>query len=357
MVSLNKNTQKDTLQQIGMAYQLVKQAMTYDGKETFYVGTSIKKALENKIGNVADINLMLVVLLRELGYNANPVILSTRDNGRILDNYVLLSKFNYVIAQLEIDGKDLLLDATSSHTPLGVLPIRCLNGQGRLISKNGTRWVNLYSSQKLAETCIANFDIKTDNTAKGDLVIAYMGYRGINERKKITKEGNDKYIEEFKKENQNWKVDKSEIEKVEDIYTPLTVKHNLTINDFATITGDRIYFNPLVYKAQKENPLKNSERKFPVDFGTLIEDNFIATYAIPAGYDIEEIPKSVKVSFPDDGGRFTYTIGTQDEGKITISSKISLKKTMYFAEEYEALRKFYDQIIQKHAEQIVLKKK
>jgi hypothetical protein len=357
MVSVIKASSKDTLQQIGMAYNLIKQAMTWNERETFYVESTLKKAFDAKTGNVADINLLLVVLLRELGYDANPVILSTRENGRVLDNYVLLSKFNYVIAHVDMDGKDLLLDATAVQTPAGILPIRCLNGQGRLISKNGTRWVDLQSSYKNAETTIGNFELNTDGTAKGDLAITHLGYNNVRERKKFVKEGKEKYIEEYKKKATNWQIAKTELENTDDVSNPFVRKHDFTVNELATIAGERIYFNPVMYNPQKENPFKNPERKFPVDFGALIEETFIATYTLPQGYVAEEIPKSIRVSLPEDGGKFTYAVSSSEEGKISISSKVSLKKTMYFAEEYEVLRKFYDQIVQKHAEQIVLKKK
>ena len=358
MAMLIKTTQKDTIQQIGMAYNLIKQAMTYDGRETFYIGSTLKKALETKTGNVADINLMLVALLRELGYQANPVILSTRDNGRVLEGYVLLSKFNYVVAHVDIGGKDLLMDATATNTPLGVLPMRCLNGQGRLISKNNTRWIELYSNQKISETGIGQFDLNADNTAKGDLNISYIGYNGINERRKYIQKGKDKYLEDFKKSNPNWQMAKTDIQNSEDITKPFSLNNQLTVNDFANIAGERIYFNPMMYNSQKENPFKNPERKFPVDFGTLIEENYVGTYTLPAGYAVEEIPKSLKLSLPEEGGRFTYIVSSsQEEGKIIISSKVVLKKSTFYAEEYETLRKFYDQIVQKHAEQIVLKKK
>jgi Domain of Unknown Function with PDB structure (DUF3857) len=357
MVSTIKASSKDTLAQIGMAYNLVKQAMTWNERETFYVETTLKKAFDAKTGNVADINLLLVVLLRELGYDANPVILSTRDNGRVLDSYVLLSRFNYVIAHVDMGGKDLLLDATAMQTPVGILPMRCLNGQGRLIGKNNTRWVNLQSSYKNAETIIGNFELNTDGTAKGNLAIAHVGYNNIRERRKFVKEGKEKYIEEYKKKATNWQIDKTELENLDDVTNSFVRKHDLTVSDLATVAGERIYFNPIMYNPQKENPFKNPERKFPVDFGALIEETTIANYNIPEGYVVEEMPKSAKIALPDDGGRFTYIIGISAEGKISISSKVSLKKTMYFAEEYETLRKFYDQIVQKHAEQIVLKKK
>jgi hypothetical protein len=357
MVSVIKASSKDTLQQIGMAYNLIKQAMTWNERETFYIESTLKKAFDAKTGNVADINLLLVVLLRELGYDANPVILSTRDNGRVLDNYVLLSKFNYVIAQVNIGGKDLLLDATALQTPAGILPIRCLNGQGRLISKNGTRWVDLQSSYKNAETTIGNFELNADGTAKGDLSVTHLGYNNVRERRKFVKEGKEKYIEEYKKKATNWQIAKTELENTDDASNPFVRKHDLTVNELATVAGERIYFNPVMYNPQKENPFKNPERKFPVDFGALIEETFIATYTIPQGYIVEEMPKSARIGLPDDGGKFTYIVGVSEEGKISISSKVALKKTMYFAEEYEVLRKFYDQIVQKHAEQIVLKKK
>ena len=352
-----KASSKDTLQQIDMAYNLIKKSMTWNDVETFYVENNLKKALDAKIGNVADINMLLVVLLRELGYNANPVILSTREHGRIMEGYVLLRKFNYVIAHVDVGGKDLLLDATATQTPMGILPLRCLNGQGRLISKNTTKWIDLKSSYKFIEIGVSNFAIDDNGKAKGDLTISHLGYSNVSERKKYHNDGKEKYIEAYRKNNANWKIEKTDIQNIDDVTNPLVAKHDLIIDDFANVAGDKIYFNPVMFNAQKENPFKNPDRKFPVDFGALVEETFVATYTIPDGYVVEEVPKGARVSLPDDGGRFTYFIGVGEGGKISISSKIQLKKAMYFAEEYETLRAFYDQIVQKHAEQIVLKKK
>ena len=356
-ISTIKANSKDTLTQIDMALNFVKVAMTWNGRESIYSSATLKKALETKTGNVADINLLLVALLKELGYDANPVILSTRDNGRILDDYVILSKFNYVIAQVNVGGKDLLLDATATQLPVGILPVKCLNGRGRLIGKNKTRWVILQSPYKDSETVVCNLTLNKEGNGQSDLILSHVGYNNLNERRKYLKQGKDKYLQDFKQKNPTWEIKKTELENLENIAEPLIVKNEIIMNDFATIAGERVYFNPVIYNAQRENPFKNPSRKYPVDFGTLIEENFIATYTIPQGYVVEEMPKSIKVSLPEDGGRFTYIVGLSEDGKITISSKISLKKTMYFAEEYEVLRKFYDQVVQKHAEQIVLKKK
>ncbi len=348
---------KDTLSKIQAAFDYVSKAIKWNGVETFYASSNLKKVHETKTGNVADINLMLVVLLRELGLEADPVILSTRENGRVLDNYVLERKFNYVIACTKVEGKNMLLDATEPLLNLGVLPVRCLNENGRLIHDQTGEWIALKTSHKMAKTLILNMNLSAEGVLKGDLSVSFLGYYGHQYRSAMKKESKDKFKENFKKSHPSWEISNTTIEGYDDLSQPLVAKFETIINEKSNVAGDKIYFNPMVGEGEEKNPFTAMNRKFPVDFGTLIEENFIATYTIPQDYIVEEIPKSVKVTLPDDGGRFTYIISASEEGKLTIASKILLKKTMYFAEEYEVLRKFYDQIVQKHAEQIVLKKK
>ncbi len=353
-----KATSKDTLSKIQAAYDYISKNMTWNGNETFFASSSLKKAFEIKTGNVADINLMLIVLLRELDLEADPVVLSTRENGRILDNYVLERKFNYVVAHTYVGGKMILIDATEPMMKLGVLPIRCLNESGRLIKGNSGGWITLKSNEKMSKTLILNMKINPEGQIKGDLNVSFLGYYGNMYRKIMTKDGKNKYIENFKKSHSDWEITKTNIEGLEDIDSPLVTQFETVINEKSNIAGDRIYLNPMIGEGEEKNPFQATSRKFPVDFGALTEENFIATYTIPEGYVVEEIPKGIRVNLPNDGGRFVYVISSsQEEGKISISSKINFKKTTYFAEEYELLRKFYDQIVQKHAEQIVLKKK
>jgi hypothetical protein len=353
-----KATAKDTLSKIQAAYNYISKNMTWNGNESFFVSSSLKKAFEVKTGNVADVNLMLVVLLRELDLEANPVVLSTREHGRVLDSYVLERKFNYVVAHTMVGGKTMLLDATEPMMKLGVLPVRCLNGNGRLIKGDSGEWVALESKEKMSKTYLLNMSVSPEGQVKGDLSISFLGYYGNIYRNTIRKEGKDKYAENFKKSHATWEIAKTDIESLEEINAPLTVKFDAAINEKSNVAADHIYLSPMMGEGEEKNPFQSTERKFPVDFGVLTEENFIANYTIPEGYVVEEIPKSVKVSLPDGGGSFMYIVSSSpEEGKVSIVSKINFKKTAYFAEEYELLRKFYDQIVQKHAEQIVLKKK
>lgn len=349
-----KTTAKDSLAKIQAAYQYITQNITWNQQYGWRTSNTLKKAFESKTGNVADINLMLVVLLRELDIPANPIMLSTRDNGRILDSYVLERKFNYVIAGIPIQGQWLLLDATEPSLPLGVLPIRCLNGQGRLIKEDTGEWVSLASTKKHGEMMFFNMEITPEAQVKGRLAISYTEYAAYQNHAAIKRETTDKYIATIRKTHPLWEISNPVIE-VENIEKPVVVNIDLTINEAVNSVAERIYINPMLGEGQTKNPFTHSERKYPIDFGTISEETIIAVFKIPKGYVVEEAPKSVRINLPNEGGRFGFTVASDAE-KISVTSKVQLKKTMYYADDYEVLKLFYNQIVQKHAEQIVLKK-
>src|SRR5690606_20421149 len=127
-----KLSREEKLEQI---FSHIREHMTWNGNSDILCETGVKQAYDSKLGNVADINLMLVSMLREGGFMANPVILSTRSNGYA--NHPSLDLFNYVIAAVETDKGTILLDATSKNAMPGILPTRAINIVGRLIKKEG----------------------------------------------------------------------------------------------------------------------------------------------------------------------------------------------------------------------------
>ena len=63
-----------------------------------------------------------MTLLRELGLQSDPVILSTRSNGAIHPAQIMVNQFNYVIASVNIGDKTYLLDATEKEGSYNLLP-------------------------------------------------------------------------------------------------------------------------------------------------------------------------------------------------------------------------------------------
>ena len=125
----------------------------------------VKKAYKEKTGNIADINLMLTSMLRYAGLVANPALVSTRSNG--IAFFANRTAFNYVIAAVETDTGNILLDASYKYSTPNILPLRALNWQGRLIRKDGTsEAVDLMPEKLSNDNIFVNYTI--DPTGKID---------------------------------------------------------------------------------------------------------------------------------------------------------------------------------------------
>ena len=98
-------------------------------------GKFLEEYDEEKSKNSADINLLLIAMLREAGIESHPVVLSTRSNGVLRKAFPMLNQFNYVVAMAISEEGNIIMDATDAACPPGVLPVRCLNQEGRIVLK------------------------------------------------------------------------------------------------------------------------------------------------------------------------------------------------------------------------------
>lgn len=345
----------DSLARLSAAYDYVRKSIKWDETNS-YGSTSIKKVFEAKKGDTGDINLLLIALLRELDFEVYPVILSTRTHGRVSQEYALMKQFNYVVAQVSTNGQTILLDATDAIVKPGMLPTRCLNTTGRLIAPdNQSRFVSLDPTERDIEVMTGTFTLTDDGEAKGTMKHARGGYSGWAARTEYQQDGEANYIATARKKRPNWQVTKSEISGANKLAEPFEITHTLVMPDAYTEAADRIYLWPMLTEARTENPFKEAERRYPVDFGTAIDELYLTTFTLPEGYTVEELPKPAVLALPDKGGRFTYQV-TQSGNTLQVMSRLTLRKTVYFAEEYAALRELFALVVAKHAERVVLKR-
>ena len=314
-----------------------------------------KQTYKNGNGNVAEVNLMLVALLRQAGFEAWPVILATRDNG-IIRNYAvpILTKYNYVIAWAKKNDKEYLLDATEPLLATTLLPPRCLNGQGRIISDN-PRLIDLKQPSGFSKSIFYNFTMGEEGTLEGKMQFTYKGYNAYQLRKYIADNGKDKMLEERKKDNGDWEITSWEIGPEKEADRALVETIECTIEGKVEDMGDVLLLNPLIHRDWEENPFKKEERIFPVDFLAPSMKRAILTYILPEGYSVEELPASMRIHTPDK--MLAYTYAAQVKGnKIQVLSSLIIKKPFFTQEEYPELKNFFAEVLAKQSEQIVIKK-
>lgn len=345
----------DTLGRITAAYDFVRQTIKWNQQAALW-SRNIKKVFDEKKGDAADINLMLIALLREMDIEANPVILSTRSHGRISESYALLKKFNYVVAHVSVGGKDMLLDATDPYLTPGMLPVHCLNGTGRLVHPTKSRFISLMPVERNTDVHTGSYTIGSDGEITGTVVLSHGGYSAWRSRKSFTVDGKTKYLENVQKQRPAWQIDKAEFTGNDQKSNSFNETYTVTIPEACGRAGDRLYFRPMLTEGRGSSPFKEQERLYPVDFGVLTDETFTATYTLPKGYKVEEMPKSISMVLPENGGRFLYQLAVNADNQLQVISRLLLRKTQFSASEYGPLRELFSRIVAKHAEQVVLKR-
>ena len=140
--------------------------------------------------------------------NTKLALLSTRNNGLPTTYYPVLTDFNYVVAQLSINEKEYLIDATEKFNPFGILPFRALNINARIMDfKKGSYWTAIEPYKKNVNYLIANLTLDENELISGNVTEIYTGYKAIEKRKEIDKKTKTEYkefvSELINKHNQN----------------------------------------------------------------------------------------------------------------------------------------------------------
>lgn len=333
----------------------IKQNVAWDGNQSLYPRASLRKVLDDKKGNSAEINLLMGSMLDKADVAVSPVLLSTRNHGLLRIATPVSSQFNYVICAARVNDKSFLLDATEKLLPTDILPQRCLNGQGFAVSKEGFKWIPLESKFKTRVITSGDFTLTSEGGLEGKLKLDCNGYVALQNRKKYLLDGESEYLKDFVGTH-SWEVKSSEIQNAKEIQNNFTQVHDLVINENMVVAGEMIYLDPFIHSSHKSNPFKSEVREYPVDFGSPMEQTFFFKLAIPENYAIDELPESKIISMPENGARYIYNV-SQNGNLITITSMFHINKSMFTQLEYPYLREFYNQIVAKEAEQIVLKRK
>ncbi len=346
----------DTLARLTAVHDLVKSLVSWNGQHTLWAKTGLKTVFERKTGNAAEINLLLVGLLREAGLEAHPVILSTRDHGQVPQDFPLIAWFNHVSALVPVGGRDVLLDATSPLLTVDMLPADCLNGSGRLIHLRRPRWVSLTPRQRQSTVHILQLALQPDGSLSGTAETTHAGYAALLRRTEVFAQGMQAFLQkELPRAYPACTLSQPAVENADSLTAPLVTRCGLQSTELVQQAGNRLYLTPLLTTARRENPFKSPTRTFPVDFGSALEETSLVTYTLPAGFALEEAPKTAAFALPNNDGRFTFSVSVNDN-QLQVTSRLVLRKTVFTGGEYPTLRAFFDKIVAKHAEQVVLKK-
>ena len=345
-------TDKEKAQKV---YAYVQHNFTCNGQDQMFITDGIKDVFKNKTGSVADINMLLIAMLRNIKIDAEPVILSTRSHGYTHEIYPLMDRFNYVIAHVIFDNIAFYLDATEPRLAFGKLPAEVYNGHARLIKKENAVAVYL-ETDSLKEKSFTNvmFFNMDKGGIEGTMNHSPGFFESLDIRDEMAKTTTAEMVKEIQKNySEDIRISSLAIDSLKMLDQPLAVKYDITLKSFED--ADIVYFNPMLGEAIKKNPFAAAQRFYPVEMPYTKDDIYTLNMEIPKGYKVDELPKSVRFNLNENEGLFEYIISNDGEN-IQMRCRLVLRKANFVNEDYESLREFYSFIVKKEAEQIVFKK-
>lgn len=335
-------------------FEFVKQKMNWNEYYGVYSDEGVKKAYNEGVGNVADINLMLNAMLNYAGIESSPVLVSTKANG--ISFFPTRTGFNYVLAGAKIDGKLYLMDAVDKEGVVNILKPELLNWKGRMVKADGSsRLVELYPSTPAMHNSMVDITITEDLDIDGKSQNRYSKHYAKSERNKFLFVDSEDQLKRLNDRYKSIDVVEHTFKDLKAVNKPLSIEYDFEAEGAIEEIGGKLYITPLLHLATETNFFKGETRNAPIDFGYSWADRYIVNINIPEGYEVESKPEDLAINLTENMGSYRFNIN-QVGKKLSISLQNSINTPVISPSFYKDLQAYFTMIVEKEAEKVVLKK-
>lgn len=310
-----------------------------------------------KYGDCKALSNFMYSLLKEAGIRSVYTVIRAGDDNDYLLTDLPSSQFNHVILFVP-DKKDTTwLECTSQTSAAGYLGRGTEDRYAVAVDENGGSLVRTpkYGLKENLQLRKINAVLDDEATLNVQARTQYFALQQDEINSLINNLSKDKvkeYLHEqldfatYDISNFEYKENKSSLPSIDELL-------NITVSNYATITGKRLFIIPNVMTRTHRKLSADEERKFDLELGFEYTDIDSVEINLPAGYTTESMPQDVSIS-----SKF---------GKYTCSARLSGTQLFYYRsmecyggrfppKDYAELVKFYETIYKADRNKVVLVK-
>ncbi|MEJ2634470.1 MAG: hypothetical protein P8184_04160 [Calditrichia bacterium] len=342
-------------EKIKKLYEFSRDGIETDWLATIYPRNKPGEVLEKRKGTPTEKNFLLLSMLRDAGIEAKPMLISTRRNGTLIENWPQLGQFDRVIVYAEYGSQKYFMDAADRYCPFCVLPQNDIVSKGLVIDESRGKIVDIPPPGNNNMTEIQGvMKLDSDGNLEGKFIMHLKGYRDIAMREKLNTTDMEKYISELLTDQfSDAKLDTFEIAHLDSLNLPLAITLNFSVPEFAQIVNDNIYFSLPFLNSQHKNPFRRAKRFFPVDFNYIFRNSENIELSIPKEFEIAELPAQKTLNIKS--ANYVLQLASGEKG-LSIRRNFNLDKTIFYPSEYGFLRSFYGEMVSADQGQVVLRR-
>jgi hypothetical protein len=312
-----------------------------------------------KSGSSQDITLLYLAMLRAAGLNASDMKVVNRDQGLFAPGYLDFDQLDDDVVILRINGKEIFLDPGEKMCPFQTMHWKHSGAGGiRQSGEGGSIYASpLLSSAENALWRMGDITLDDRGSASGSFHFLMTGQAALSWRQSALE--NDQ--EEVKKRFDRW-LQSTVPDGVE-----AHVDHFLGLDDpdvnliamvnvhgaLGSATSRRLLFPGFFFETRGHDPFVEEEKRVEavdMHYGEKITDQI--DYHLPAGFSVEGAPQDSNVTW-----QRLAMFGTKTKlapGEITVARELLRGFTFAKAEDYPALRNFYQKVAAVDQQQLVL---
>jgi len=346
----------------------IKKVYQYLQKNTRYISVQLgiggwqpfdaKYVAANRYGDCKALSNYMVSLLKEAGIKSHYVLVTAGRGKKGLSEDFPAPYFNHVISCVP-NGKDTLwLECTSQTQPAGFMGSFTGDRKALLIDDDGGHVVNTPSYRAEDNRQLRN--IKATVDADGNLVAeVFTHFTGIQQElqhsliHESTKEEREKYLNKILS-LPTYEVDKSDYTEMPGRIPAIDEYLHVKAPNYATVSGKRLFILPNLFNRSATKLTEEGERKYPIQFLEAFRDIDTIHISLPAGYNVEAMPKDVNIN--NQFGKFDISYKVIDNAIELIRSQ-ERNRQVFPASEYPALVKYFDAVYKADHSRIVFVKK
>jgi hypothetical protein len=237
-----------------------------------------------------------------------------------------------------------------------MLPFKCLNGNGWILSKSRGRWIKLLNNEKYITQEYYELTPNEKNELSGQAMVTFSGYDAVSLRRLIHNEGEAGFMESEFDLAGNLSISNLKFLNVDSLQLPLRITFDITFRHMLKDMDRMVFFKPLIsIFGDYLNTWSQDKRMFPVDMGCPNTESLKCRIRLPDHYQTEELPKAIRISLPGNDADFIFSMECTGNS-LVIDLSLNVSKVFFDTEEYQSLREFYTQVNRKCNEMIILRK-
>jgi hypothetical protein len=333
-------------------YSYVKENYTWNGYYGKYATLGLKKVMESKTGNTAEINLVLIGLLRAFDIDAKPLIAAERDYGKVNPEIPLEDGFNITVAFVQAGGKTFILDATRKNCPADIIPYNLLNTYALLAEKKVSNLVFIKSGAGFQNTVKIQGVLEKSGLQKSSAIINSYKYAKEDVLNRIGRSKEKFVTTMYEEKYDGLKVDSFGYQ--DPRHDSLPVVQYIKFTSQASDAEGYVLFNYNVFTGLQKNLFTASERFTNVNFGYPVQNIIEQEIMLPAGSKTDELPANKTLVMP--GGKISVSREVKRTGdSLHVTIVFNQSVTLVTPENYTVLRDFYKSLVDMLNEPIVIK--